>query len=75
MSVAIEISNRNTQALSRFRKTSLFGGLGEVTMAVVVIDEWENRLKLIGMAEGTVPLFSLSTPDVSKIPLQIAQHY
>src|SRR6266481_1223520 len=40
----------------------------------MVINKRQNWLKLIGMAIRPVALFPFAAPNISKIPLQVAQH-
>src|SRR5713226_1235981 len=75
MSVAIEVRNGDAEALARFRKADFLRNLGEVAVAVIVVDQGRDRPKNVGMAVRTKTFFVLAAPDVVEIPLEVAKNH
>jgi hypothetical protein len=74
VAVAIIVGESDSQAFSGFRETDLLRDLGEMTIAIVVIDERGDGLEHVRMAIRTVTLFVFATPDVIEIPLNVAKN-
>src|SRR5579859_1209315 len=74
VAIAIVIGDGDAKSFARFRKADLLRDFGEMTVAVIVIDQRSDRLEIVGMAVGAVAFFVLSAPDVVEVPLDITEN-
>ena len=72
--VAVIICEGNPQTLARKPKAGFLRNFGKVSLAVVVVHQWRNRMETIRMAVRPVAFFALAAPDIVKVPLQISKH-
>ena len=45
-----------------------------MAVAIIVVNQWRNRLEVVRMAIRAISRFVFAAPDIVKVPLQIAQH-
>jgi hypothetical protein len=75
MAIPVIARNRNPKSFARSIESNLRGNLRKVPIAVIVIDERDDRLKEVGMAIGTVILTVFTAPHIDQIPLQIPKNH
>src|SRR5580704_18770988 len=71
--VAVVIRNSCAQAFARLCQSNLFGNLGEVTVAIIVVNQGRNRPEVVRMAVRAMTFFMFAAPDVVKVPSQISE--
>src|SRR5207245_3369683 len=72
-SVMIVIGQSDAESLGRFCEANFLGDLCEVAFAIVVINQWRDGGKSVGMAVGAITLAMFTAPDIYEIPLQVAE--
>ena len=46
-----------------------------MAFAIVVINQWRDGGKCVGMAVGAITLAMFAAPDIGEIPLQVAENH
>lgn len=72
--VTVVVGNGNAQRFGGLVQAQLMRHLGEMAVAVVVVNEHRNGWKMIGVAVASIALTMLPTPQVFPVPLDIAFH-
>src|SRR5260370_40375406 len=70
-SVAVVIRDSYAQAFARLCHANLFRNFGEVTVAIIVVNQWRDGLEVVGMTVRAIAFLMFAAPDVVKVPLQI----
>ena len=73
MAVTGVIRNSYAQAFARLCQAKLFRNFGEVTVAIIVVNQGGNRLEIVGMTVRAITFLTFAAPDVVKVPRQIPQ--
>src|ERR1700733_8053281 len=73
--VVIVVGDGHAQSFARLVDTRLVRYLGELAVAIVVIEENRSGLEDVGVAIGTITGFVLATIDVIKVPLHITGNH
>src|SRR6202044_1684450 len=72
--IAIVIGDGNAQRFRRLVEAQLVRDLGEVSVAIVVVNQHGYRWKMIRVAVASISLTMLAAPYVFPVPLDVAFH-
>src|SRR5262249_31726700 len=73
--IAVVVRKCDPETFARLGYSDLLRDLGKVPISIVVINQWSNRLEIVGVTIGAHALFVLTAPHFIEIPIEVAQDH